>query len=192
MDAETAEARLLDAAETLFNERGVQAVGMDAIRSASGVSLKRLYQVFPSKDDLLEAVLRRRDADVRSGIEQATAAREDPRERVLAVFDYLDDWFAQPTFRGCVFINAFGEMGGVSQGVAAVARANKRSLQDHFAEQLAAAGLPPDHVAELAAQLAVLANGAMATAGITGSPTPARHARDAAKILLDTFGPSGD
>lgn len=185
MDAETAEARLLDAAETLFNERGVQAVGMDAIRSASGVSLKRLYQVFPSKDDLLEAVLRRRDEAVRSGIEQYTAARETPRERVLAVFDYLEDWFAQPTFRGCVFINAFGEMGGVSQGVAEVARANKRSLQEHFTELVAAAGVPPEQTPDLAAQLAVLANGAMATAGITGSPTPAGHAREAAKTLLD-------
>ncbi|MBT2398449.1 TetR/AcrR family transcriptional regulator [Streptomyces sp. ISL-100] len=185
MDAETAEARLLDAAETLFNERGVQAVGMDAIRSASGVSLKRLYQVFPSKDDLLEAVLRRRDADVRSGIERATATRETPRERVLAVFDYLEDWFGQSTFRGCAFINAFGEMGGVSQGVADVARANKRSLQDHFAQHVAAAGVPPERAPELAAQLAVLANGAMATAGITGSVAPARQARAAATVLLD-------
>ena len=185
MDAETAEARLLDAAETLFNERGVQAVGMDAIRSASGVSLKRLYQVFPSKDDLLEAVLRRRDEAVRSGIEQYTATGETPRERVLAVFDYLEEWFGQSTFRGCVFINAFGEMGGVSQGVAEVARANKRSLQDHFTELVAAAGVPAEQTPDLAAQLAVLANGAMATAGITGSPAPAGHAREAAKTLLD-------
>lgn len=58
MDAETAELRVLEAARTLFNERGVQAVGMDSIRSASGVSLKRLYQVFPSKDALLDAAAR--------------------------------------------------------------------------------------------------------------------------------------
>ncbi|MGW0563719.1 TetR/AcrR family transcriptional regulator [Streptomyces sp. NPDC003016] len=185
MDAGTAEARLLDAAETLFDERGVQAVGMDAIRSASGVSLKRLYQLFPSKDDLLEAVLRRRDETVRSGIERASAAHESPRERVLAVFDHLEEWFGRDTFRGCSFINTFGELGGVSQGVTDIARANKRSLQDHFAELVAAAGTPPGPADRLAAQLAVLANGAMATAGITGSQDPARHARDAAKTLLD-------
>ncbi|WP_309053040.1 TetR family transcriptional regulator, partial [Streptomyces sp.] len=32
MDAESAELRVLDAARRLFDERGVQAVGMDAIR----------------------------------------------------------------------------------------------------------------------------------------------------------------
>lgn len=39
MDADTAQTRLLDAAEELFNEHGIQAVGMDTIRSRSGVSL---------------------------------------------------------------------------------------------------------------------------------------------------------
>ncbi|WP_434591419.1 TetR/AcrR family transcriptional regulator [Streptomyces sp. A5-4] len=184
MDAETAEARLLEAAAKLFNERGVQAVGMDAIRAASGVSLKRLYQLFPSKDDLLEAVLRRRDDAVRSGIEQLTAAAGTPRERVLAVFDYLDAWFAEPTFRGCVFINAYGEMGGVSENVAKVARANKQSLLDHFTDLVTAAGAAPGQAAPLAAQLAILANGAMATAGITGSAEPSRQARAAATVLL--------
>ncbi len=42
IDTATAQQQVLDAADALFYERGVQAVGMDAIRSASGVSLKRL------------------------------------------------------------------------------------------------------------------------------------------------------
>ena len=49
MDPQTAKARVLDAAEELFYGRGVQDVGMDEIRSASGVSLKRLYRLFPAK-----------------------------------------------------------------------------------------------------------------------------------------------
>ena len=53
--------RLLDAGEDLFYAYGVQAVGMDAIRAASGLPLKRSYQLYPSKDQLLLAVLDRRD-----------------------------------------------------------------------------------------------------------------------------------
>ena len=53
MDRETAEAHALDAAEELFYSRGIQAVGMDDIRNASGVSLKRLYQLFPAKEQLV-------------------------------------------------------------------------------------------------------------------------------------------
>ncbi|MFE6931078.1 helix-turn-helix domain-containing protein, partial [Streptomyces sp. NPDC057699] len=58
---------MLDAAQELFYGRGVQAVGMDAVRSASGVSLKRLYQLFPSKDALVLEFLRQRDVRWRGG-----------------------------------------------------------------------------------------------------------------------------
>ncbi|MEU4100296.1 TetR/AcrR family transcriptional regulator [Streptomyces tanashiensis] len=182
MDAETAELKVLDTAERLFDERGVQAVGMDAIRTASGVSLKRLYQVFPSKDLLVEAVLRRRDEAVRAALTgHGARTAEGPYERALAVFDWLAGWFAEPGFRGCAFINTFGELGGVTPVVAGIARDHKEALRAHFAEQTDALGAPP----VLADQLALLANGAMAVAGITGSPEPAAQAKAAARVLLD-------
>ena len=62
MEAAVLQTRVLDAAETLLYGRGLQTVGMDEIRGESGVSLKRLYQLFPSKERLVEAYLRRRDA----------------------------------------------------------------------------------------------------------------------------------
>ncbi|MFF8280456.1 TetR/AcrR family transcriptional regulator [Streptomyces lateritius] len=186
MDTETAELRLLEAAETLFDERGVQAVGMDAIRTASGVSLKRLYQLFPSKDHLVWAVLKRRDGAVREAIAAHGATRaHTPYTRALAVFDYLGDWFADPGFRGCAFINTFGEMGGISPDVAGIARGHKQALRQYFAEQTDALGAPR----ELADQLAILANGAMVLAGIEGSAEPAVRAKDAARVLLDAAVP---
>ncbi|MFG2102492.1 TetR/AcrR family transcriptional regulator [Micromonospora echinaurantiaca] len=181
MDHTTAEARLLDAADTLFYERGIQAVGMDAIRQASGVSLKRTYQLFPSKEHLVEAVLRRRDLAIREQLSAYTSARSTPAEGVLAVFDYLYDWFGQPDFRGCAFINSFAELGPASANVADIVRTHKQAVADHLAALVAAADRPP----ALAAQLLVLANGAMVTAAIAGSPEPARDARAAAQRLLD-------
>ncbi|MFG2058619.1 TetR/AcrR family transcriptional regulator [Micromonospora sp. NPDC048930] len=182
MDQATAEQRLLDAADTLFYERGVQAVGMDAIRAASGVSLKRAYQLFPSKEHLVEAVLRRRDRAVRGGVAAYTSAPGAPTDRILAVFDYLHDWFSQPDYRGCAFINSYAELGASSDTVADVVRTHKQAFADHLAELVAAAGRPP----ALAAQLAILANGAMVTAAISGSAEPARQAREVARMLLDT------
>ncbi|MFD4265390.1 TetR/AcrR family transcriptional regulator [Rhodococcus sp. NPDC058481] len=181
MDPDTADSQLLDAAEALFNERGVQAVGMDAIRERSGVSLKRLYKLYPAKDRLVEAVLRRRDLMVREQLARFLEPIDDPRDRVLAVFDYLDAWFRQDDFRGCTFINTFGELGGGNQAVADIAKANKAALLGTLRELVSDADLP----APLADQFVILANGAMATAAIAGSPLPARQARDAARVLLD-------
>ncbi|MEV5972665.1 TetR/AcrR family transcriptional regulator [Streptomyces sp. NPDC051921] len=186
MDAETAELKLLETAEALFDEKGVQAVGMDAIRGASGVSLKRLYQLYPSKDHLVWAVLTRRDSAMREAIAAHGATHAtNPYQRALAVFDYLGDWFAAPSFRGCAFINTFGEMGGISPDIAEIARGHKQALRDYFAEQTTAMNAPP----ALADQLALLANGAMAVAGIHGTSEPAAQAKDAARVLLDAHVP---
>lgn len=175
---------LLDAAERLFYGRGVQAVGIDDIRAEAGVSLKRLYQLFPSKDDLLVAFLQRRDARWRGRLAAFvdTRARDgaDPVERILAVFDWLGEWFAEPGFRGCAWINSYGELGGVSDPVAVLARTHKRAFRAYLAGLVADAGLAED----LTDQLLLLAEGAMVTAGIFATPEPAAHARRAAAALI--------
>ena len=102
-DETAARARILDAAEALFYERGVQSVGVDDVRTAAGVSLKRLYQLFPAKDRLVVSVPRaaRRPLAGRLAdfVAARTAAGADPAERILAVFDWLGEWFAEPGFR---------------------------------------------------------------------------------------------
>ncbi|WP_033308571.1 TetR/AcrR family transcriptional regulator [Streptomyces iakyrus] len=182
MDSAVARERALDAAEELFYGRGVQAVGMDDVRGTSGVSLKRLYQLFPAKEQLVEAYLERRDARWRGELAAYVERREEPRERILAVFDWLGGWFGEPGFRGCAWLNAYGELGATSARVAARVRTHKRAFREYLASLVAAAGLP----GALAGQLFLLAEGAMVTAGVTGSAEPAAEAREAARRLLDT------
>ncbi|AEW99193.1 TetR/AcrR family transcriptional regulator [Streptantibioticus cattleyicolor] len=182
LDHETARTRVLEAAEELFYGRGVQAVGMDAVRHASGVSLKRLYQLFPSKEELVLEFLRQRDARWQRALADHVDARPTPEERITAVFDWLHTWFSDPGYRGCAFINSFGELGAVSPEVAEEARHHKKTFHDYLAGLVAAAGRP----AGLAGQLALLAEGAITTAAIFGTPEPAHQARDAALLLLRT------
>ncbi|MEV7388782.1 MULTISPECIES: TetR/AcrR family transcriptional regulator [unclassified Streptomyces] len=180
MDSVVAREQALDAAERLFYGRGVQSVGMDDIRGASGVSLKRLYQLFPAKEQLVEAYLERRDARWRQRLAEDVERHPDPGERPLAVFDWLETWFGEEDFRGCAWINAYGELGATSPRVVAQVRGHKRAFRDYLAELVAGAGLD----AGLTGPLFLLAEGAMVTAGITGSAAPAAEARDAARVLL--------
>jgi hypothetical protein len=108
----------------------------------------------------------------------------DPRERILAVFDWLGSWFREPGFRGCAWINGFGELGAVSEAMARQARAHKQAFADYVAALVADAGGP----AGLAPQLVLLAEGAMVTAGILGTDVPAAQARAAADALLGAAG----
>ena len=173
--------RIVTAADALFYGRGIQAVGMDEVRAAAGVSLKRLYAEFPGKEQLVLAVLEARHRLWHEGLAQAAASASEPRERLLTVYDFLERWFADETFRGCGFINAFGELGATSPAVAAAARAHKESFGDHLAQLTAEAGGDRD----LAAQLALLAEGAQTTAAISGRPDAAGHARRAAQVLVE-------
>jgi AcrR family transcriptional regulator len=181
LDRDTAEAQVLQTANALFYERGIQAVGMDAIRDAAGVSLKRLYQLFPAKDELVEACLRQRDRGVRNSVDRFTASAATPRDRVLALFDWLDEWFSEPDFRGCGFINALGEMGPSSPRVTAAVHDQKAWLHEHISQLVRMADGPN----WLADQLFIIVNGAMVTAAIFGSPETAQQARAAAEHLLE-------
>ncbi|MFC5145993.1 TetR/AcrR family transcriptional regulator [Streptomyces aureoversilis] len=186
MDIAEADGRLLDAAESLFYEHGVQAVGMDRIRAASGVSLKRLYQRFPSKEVLVEAYLRRRDERWRGALAAYVAACPSVAARPLAVFDWLEEWFGEPDFRGCAFINAYGELGTGSPAVAEAVRDHKAEVLRYLTGLVRDAGVPePGPVAE---QLAVLTDGAITTAAVTGAPGAARRGREAAAVLLEAAG----
>ncbi|MGO2750852.1 MAG: TetR/AcrR family transcriptional regulator [Pseudoclavibacter sp.] len=173
--------RIVEAAGALFYTRGIQAVGMDAVRSEAGVSLKRLYSEFASKEDLLVAVLHYRSGVWDAGIAAAAAEATSPRAKLIAVYDFLDTWFRTDDFRGCGFINAFGELGACAPRVAEVARAQKRSFQAYVADLVEELAASPD----LAAQLALLAEGAQTTAAISGRPDAAAQARSAASILID-------
>ncbi|WP_411698300.1 TetR/AcrR family transcriptional regulator [Conyzicola sp.] len=181
MDDATASEAVVNAADRLFYGRGIQAVGMDEIRAAAGISLKRMYALFPSKETILAEVLRRRNEQWTAGILQAANDEPTPSGKLLSIFDFLSGWFAQDDFRGCAFINSFGELGATAPLVADAARAHKVGFQRYVAGLVSEAGAPPS----LAPQIALLAEGAQTTAAISGSPDAATDARSAARILLD-------
>lgn len=172
---------LLDTAEGLFYEHGIRAVGMDAVRAGSGLPLRRIYRFFPAKEELIVEVLRRRDRRWRGELAEYAERADGPRGRVSAMFDWLAEWFARPGFRGCAWINAFGEMGAASAAVLAEVRAHKEEFRAQVEGWVRGAG---GGEAEAEAVF-LLAEGAIVTAGITGDPAPARRARAAAERLLE-------
>ncbi|MFI6924304.1 TetR/AcrR family transcriptional regulator [Nonomuraea spiralis] len=173
------EQRLLDAAGDLFYRRGVQAVGMDEIRAASGVSLKRLYQCFPSKEALVEAYLRRRDERWMGSL---TAYVADDGDGIPSVFRWLERWFTEDDFRGCGFANAFAELGAGSAVVRTAVREHKERLRAYLRSLSEEAGAEDPGL--LAEQLLTLIDGATVTAMISEDPGAARSAAHAATTLV--------
>jgi AcrR family transcriptional regulator len=180
MDDESARARVVEAADRLFYEHGIRTVGMAQIRDASGVSLKRLYRLFPSKDLVAAAALRQRDLAFRDALQAYVAPLATPEARILGVFDFLHDWFEEPDFHGCPFINAYGETAAGPDCVIQAVEEQKQALRTILVDLARDAGRP----ALLGDQLSLLANGAMVMAAILRNPAAALHAKQAAEQLL--------
>ncbi|ALU73495.1 TetR family transcriptional regulator (plasmid) [Rhodococcus erythropolis R138] len=181
MDNREANERILAAAEKLYYRKGFAAVGMDELRTAADVSLRRLYGLYPSKTDIVTAVLARKHTEWEHGLTQAVAAAgNDVRERLLTVYGYLEDWFCSDGFRGCAFINAFGELGGTNPAIAQIIREHKAAFQSYMNGLVADIGGSE----LLAAQLSILAEGAQTTAAISADPRVATQARAAAEVLI--------
>lgn len=129
------ETRILDAAESLFFTQGIAATPIDAITARAGVSAATLYRGYPSKDALLAAVLNRRQQAWRTTWDAAVARHSDDEQRLLAIFDALDDFRAEPAgSRWCAFLGASAEYANPPVEVASAIRADTDGMRTRLAE----------------------------------------------------------
>src|SRR3712207_4546724 len=75
-DAERNRRRILDAARQVFAEHGL-AVGVDAVARAAGVGVGTIYRRFPTKQDLLAAVIEDGVVRLADAVEEIDATTDD-------------------------------------------------------------------------------------------------------------------
>jgi AcrR family transcriptional regulator len=179
----SARERLLAAADELFYTEGVQTVGIDRVIERAGVAKGSLYNTFGSKEELVAAYLASRHDGTTRRLSEAIDRFEDPRQKILAVFDAQAQLFTEPDFNGCAFIAASTEArpGGLIENAADRYRAWIRGMFTDLAEQAGA----PDPMT-LGRQLQLLYDGAgLAVRMDHGEAGVAQGTRDAAQALLD-------
>ncbi len=174
--------RLLDAAARLFYTRGVPNVGINEIIARAGVARMTFYHHFPSKDDLIKAVLERRREERAAWLARAEEMGSTPTDKVLAVFDLLAEWFASPDYRGCPLVAATFELGGQLNAARPYARTHQESVREYFTAKLREAGAETPETT--AAQLHLLLEGATVAALVQQGDVSASAARSAAEKLL--------
>ena len=175
--------QLIDTALRLFACHGYRATGIDTILAEAGVAKMTLYHHFKSKDELIVAALRRRDAEWREWfIGRVTKRAATPRERLLAVFDVIEEWFRNKDFHGCSFGRAATEFRDPKHSVHKMALEHKQQMLAYFRELAAAAGATDPEL--LAQQISLLVEGAIIHMEVFREPQAARIADAAAKELV--------
>ncbi|SDI37569.1 TetR/AcrR family transcriptional regulator [Lutimaribacter saemankumensis] len=186
---DSARGRLVAAAAHLFCNRGFAATGVDAIVARAGTAKATMYKHFPSKDDLIAAVLKAEGEAWRKWFFGRLSLVDGPaRIRILAVFDVLEDWFADPGFYGCPFINAVAEFETGDHAARAAADLHKEHLLTWLKAQLIEMDIADPN--ESARSIAVLIDGAIVAAQHAHDPSFAQTAKRLAQCHLDSISQS--
>ncbi|CAM4341053.1 HTH-type transcriptional repressor KstR2 [Mycobacterium basiliense] len=176
--------RILSAAYELFSHRGIRAVGTDEVIERAGVAKATLYRHFATKDDLVLAVLQRREELWTFGLIEAQSRERGntPEEQLLAIFDVMHDWFqSRDGYEGCSFINVLLELGADHPaGRACIAHIDH--VRGIVRERAVAAGL--QEVDDFAWSWHILMKGAIILAAV-GDPDAAHRAQRMARVLID-------
>ena len=177
--------RILETASKLFYQKGIQNVGINEVIATSGVAKRTLYRHFSSKDLLIEAVMKYRLVQWLDWFETAVSDRGNtPKERLLATFDVLQEWYASPDFRGCPFINAVLEIADVDHPAHQISIQVRETIRNQIMQLARQAGVEdPDSFSQ---QYLLLMGGASLMATIEGVPAGAKYAQTVLSTLIDS------
>jgi AcrR family transcriptional regulator len=183
----SAEEKLLLAARRLFCRAGIHATGISQILEEAGVARRSLYKHYGSKENLLKAVL---DTEANMWFHwfdlDLPGLQCPNKDRILALFGLLENWFKKEDFFGCVFINAVAEREKDSAWVKDVAGAYRDQIIERLRALVAESGVSdPDIVTQ---KLGLIIEGAIITAMVTQNSQAAHIARLAAEDVLRCTG----
>ncbi len=189
-DSSETRRRLIAAADGLFYGQGIRAVGVDAVAEAAGVTKRTLYYHFASKDDLIAAYLAERDLPTLGRYQRLVPEPGEPAARqVRRIFEQLGKYAKDPSWRGCSFLRAAAEFANLPGHPARVVAArHKKRFEDWLNGILTADGFT--EAADLARQIMIVFDGAVAQILIHRDPSYALSASDAASTLLNRMNKS--
>jgi AcrR family transcriptional regulator len=180
--------RILNAAYELFSRRGIRGVGTEEVIQRAGVAKATLYRHFATKDDLVLAVLQRREEIWTHGLIEAQSRErgDTSEEQLLAIFDVMHDWFQlRDGYEGCSFINVLLEL-GADHPAGQASLAHIDNVRDIVRQRATAAGL--SDVEDFTLSWHILMKGAIILAAV-GDLNAALRAQKMARTLIEQHRP---
>jgi len=165
-----------------FYEGGFHATGMEAALAGSGISKRTIYKYFPSKEDLIEAVLQLYSQHIVDELFGPVAKIDNPRDQIVAFFD-VNTTTGRMLTRGCLGMKAAQEYAGKHPGIVKLGIGANSLGEAKFLELCQQAGFAEPQ--RLAKQLNLILQGALVLSHASGDTAPFLLAKDAASALLE-------
>lgn len=171
--------RIIETASRLFYKQGYNSTGINQIIKEAEVAKASLYQYFPSKEDLLEEYLKITAAGTSQTLQSIADKYKTPKEKILAIFDFLLQSIRQTECNGCNFLNIASEMPAGNNTIKTLIKKQKNSIRSLFASIL-----KPIAKENLADEMYLLFDAALVASKVQGDPWPAKSARKMAERML--------
>ena len=182
----SARERILTTAHDLFYRDGLRATGIDRIISESGVAKLTFYRHFSSKDVLIETFLAYRHQRWMAWFIDALGRHGATLGGGLwPLVATMGEWFEDPSFRGCAFINVAAEIGASSPAALHICQRHKRDMLDTIA------ALVPEGPAQagIASAAAVAVDGAIVRAQMANNASALESLSQLLSALMQTPSP---
>ena len=171
--------RIIETASGLFYKQGYNNTGINQVIKEAEVAKATLYQHFPSKEDLLAEYLKITALTTNKILKETANRFDTPREKVLALFDFLLDFSNLTEFNGCNFLNIAAELPQEHGKIKEIIRNQKNEIRQLFAEILA-----PVHKEQLADELYILFDAALIAGKVYGDLWPVKTTRKIVEKLI--------
>ncbi|MDQ1080649.1 TetR/AcrR family transcriptional regulator [Pseudoroseomonas cervicalis] len=188
-DARPAAQRVLDAAKELFYRQGIRATGVEEVCRVAGTTKMSLYRAFPSKDALVEAILREDCAEEEDWYGPVLCGSMPARDRPMAFLRQAAKAMRSPGFRGCPMGLAIVEFPDPDHPARQVADARKHAMRELLRALCAEAGAAEPDIA--GDSMLLLLEGAFCAVPYLGGEAAARALEQAGEILLGAILPEG-
>jgi|SRR5690625_4923019 len=162
---------LLNVAERLFYEHGFRGVGLKQITNEANVATMTLYNHFPSKDNLIEEVLKQREERYWSYLD-ASIKMDSDSPFILAV-EAHGRWMKEESYQGDMFLRAITDYAGTESEIENIARGHKTNLYKYFLNLAEKNG--KDNERDIANQLTLLLEGATSMTTLIGADEATKY-----------------
>jgi AcrR family transcriptional regulator len=178
--------RLMIAAGELFYREGLHAITADRVAEQAGLTKPTIYNLFGSKEALVAETLERRAEQIRQEIEQRAARYESPARQLAEVLEVHAEMLTGEGFHGCPLIIA-AVQAPESEHARDLANTHKVWLQSLLMTLARRAGMRSPEIVSWS--LLLLLEGAAAMSAVHPPLLVAKHARAAAKSIIDAHKP---
>lgn len=133
--------RIIDAADNLFYRRGYNQTSFQDISDATGIPRGNFYYYFKTKDEILDAVVNSRVADLSAMLSQCEAETDDPRERLLMFSNMLEHKSGDVIESGCPIGSLCSELAKDTSELHEISRQAFVLMRDWLRQQFEILGL---------------------------------------------------